>query len=239
MVSLKSIKTFFYVNGFLFGLSVFIHWFHYFPAWIRNIAIVVFIDHGTKNKKDIHPQPKSNLSYPDSLYFISTTVLQEFTESMIFVKSNSFPFLIKLFLFEIVMDLMHYTFHRLLHTYGYWIHKDHHHYQHPQLVNTFYHHPLDLIILHCIPLIVSFYIFPFSPFQTKLVLSYISFIEISGHSGKRLAPSCSFPLCIWIPKILGIELYTEDHDLHHATSNCNYAKRFALWDILFSTLKRK
>lgn len=70
----------------------------------------------------------------------------------------------------------------------------------------------------------------------NLIMIYKIFIEISGHSGKKIKAT-SFPQFMWLPKIFDIELRTEDHDLHHTLNNCNYSKRFKLWDKIFSTYK--
>lgn len=67
------------------------------------------------------------------------------------------------------------------------------------------------------------------------IVVYKNFIEISGHSGKILYPTTSFPQFMWLPKWLNIELYCEDHDNHHFINNCNYSKRFSLWDKVFNT----
>jgi sterol desaturase/sphingolipid hydroxylase (fatty acid hydroxylase superfamily) len=66
-------------------------------------------------------------------------------------------------------------------------------------------------------------------------LSYKTFIEISGHSGKKLYPNGSFSQFIWLPRFFNISLYTEDHALHHSSNYCNYSKRFSLWDKQFET----
>ena len=34
-----------------------------------------------------------------------------------------------------------------------------------------------------------------------------------------------------------MELYVEDHDLHHLKGNCNFSKRFSLWDRVFGTFE--
>ena len=70
----------------------------------------------------------------------------------------------------------------------------------------------------------------------KLIMTYKSFIEISGHSGKNPNGS-SFVQFFWLPKIFGIELHTKDHDIHHILNNCNYSKRFSFWDKIFNTYK--
>ena len=103
---------------------------------------------------------------------------------------------------------------------------------------TFYHNPLDLIITNSIPQIVTLLIFPYiSHFQFSIILTYKSLIEISGHSSKKLYPSGSFSQFIWLPRLLDISLYTEDHTLHHVLNNYNYSKRFSIWDKIFNTYK--
>jgi len=237
MISLKSAKTFVYINSFLFGLGLFLHWVNFYNAFLRNLSIVLFISYGTRNKEFISIHHKKEYIFIDYIYFILTSTSQFITERFITHSDSNSWFVVRLFCFEIVLDFFHYISHRFLHTFFKSIHKVHHHHPYPQILNTFYHHPLDLILVESIPTLIAFYFVPFSQFQTQLVLVYKDFIEISGHVGKQLSPSSSFPLCVWIPRFLGIELYTEDHDTHHSSGNCNYAKRFRLWDRLFGTLK--
>jgi sterol desaturase/sphingolipid hydroxylase (fatty acid hydroxylase superfamily) len=105
-------------------------------------------------------------------------------------------------------------------------------------MTTFYHHPLDILLTISLPTMLSLLLLPsVSSFEFVLLSVYKIFSEISGHAGKRLAPTGSFPQFIWLPKWLSIELYTEDHDLHHSMNNCNYAKRFSLWDKVFGTFR--
>jgi sterol desaturase/sphingolipid hydroxylase (fatty acid hydroxylase superfamily) len=66
-------------------------------------------------------------------------------------------------------------------------------------------------------------------------LSYKTFIEICGHSGKKSYPIGSFSQFIWLPRFFHISLYSEDHALHHSSNFCNYSKRFSLWDKQFET----
>ena len=200
----------------------------------RNIALLTVIHIGVNNKKSIS-ESKREYTFSDYLYFFSSSSLQYITEQCIITGQSNIPFPVKVFLFEIILDFFHYTFHRLFHSKKfYWIHKMHHKYTHPQILNTFYHHPIDLLFLDCIPTLIASSIIPFSSSQLKLVLVYKSFIEISGHSGKHVSGS-SFPLCIWIPRILGIELYTHDHDFHHSNGTVHFSKRFSLWDRVFGT----
>ncbi len=149
------------------------------------------------------------------------------------------------FLFEVLFDFFHYGTHRLLHQkYFYkYIHKKHHKFPHPISITTFYQDPLDLILSNSLPMIVSLSLFNQMPtfinvsyFHYNLLVVYNEFIEISSHSGKKCATS-SFLQFIWLPKLLGIELYSEDHATHHSANNCNYSKRFSLWDKVFHTYK--
>jgi len=95
-----------------------------------------------------------------------------------------------------------------------------------------------LVITNSIPTIVTLLIIPnISYLQFHFIIVYKNFIEIAGHSGKISYPTCSFPQFVWLPKLLHIELYTDDHDLHHSLNNCNYSKRFSLWDKFFGTYK--
>lgn len=144
------------------------------------------------------------------------------------------------FIYEIVFDFFHYFTHRIEHSNKYLyqnIHKTHHTFSHPTTVITYYHHPIDIIFTNVIPQILTLCIIPkISIFTFNIILTYKTFIELSGHSGK-LINSTSFVQFVWLPKLFGIELHTEDHDAHHKFNNCNYSKRFKLWDLIFHTYK--
>jgi sterol desaturase/sphingolipid hydroxylase (fatty acid hydroxylase superfamily) len=145
------------------------------------------------------------------------------------------------FMYEIIFDFFHYLSHRLLHKNRFLytnIHKIHHSYSHCNAFVSYFHHPLDLVITNSIPQMITLCIIPKISFYTmNAILIYKIFIEISGHSGKKIKSS-SFSQCYWLPKFLGIELKTEDHDIHHTLNNKNYSKRFKLWDIVFGTYKQ-
>jgi len=77
----------------------------------------------------------------------------------------------------------------------------------------------------------------FTRAQLALVLGYKTWIEVAGHLGEVSGRSTSFPACVWLPRALGIELRTRDHDLHHTHGGRhNFSKRFTLWDQVFGTL---
>jgi sterol desaturase/sphingolipid hydroxylase (fatty acid hydroxylase superfamily) len=233
-----------------------------FLAFItRNYLLLHFIKYGTHNKpainNDMTSLPKEDYPYEFHLHVASTTAVETITHILIkdyimidLVVSNTiyyevFYFVPISFCFEVVFDLFHYIGHRFLHdkrVYKY-LHKKHHRFKHPIAITTFYQDPFDLLITNSIPTMLALCIVPKIPsflpkisyLQFHMILVYKSFIEIGGHSGKISYPTTSFPQCIWLPRFLGIELSTEDHNLHHSLNNCNYAKRFSLWDKVFNT----
>jgi sterol desaturase/sphingolipid hydroxylase (fatty acid hydroxylase superfamily) len=215
------------------------------------------IDKGISHKPNIHQPQDTNVIENYYGEWHLNVWLSTFTESItmyglnqIFFNSNVEPiysnlqqdillFIPQSFCFEIVFDFFHYITHKYSHEnkYLYKItHKKHHYYAHPHKILTFYHSPLDLIITNTIPQFFSLLIIPkISKFQFFIILIHKSYIEISGHTGKQLYPCGSFAQFIWLPRILGIELHSEDHDLHHSSNACNYGKRFSLWDKVFNT----
>ena len=216
---------------------------------LRNYVILNVIEYTTKDKPNINMNnvvskiPKEEYKYEFHINVLTTTSMEAITH--VFIKNRMFDshlsryvyhdfiyFIPFSFIFEVIFDFFHYFTHRLLHhKYLYkYLHKKHHKFAHPTSIITFYQEPFDLLITNSIPTILTLLIFPYiSNRQFHFIIVYKNFIEISGHSGKISNPSCSFPQFIWLPKILSIELYTEDHDLHHSLNNCNYAKRFSLW----------
>jgi len=215
--------------------------------FMKNYLILFLIDFSLRNKKYIHDkvQPVSNLCLDSIYYIMMASIIEGITfymaSSLISFKKTHYLYdLLTLFpisfIMEIIFDFCHYWAHRISHTkhfYGY--HKIHHLHKYPTSVTTFYQHPIDLIIANVIPTIITFYLIRVSMFQASLISIYKTFIEISGHTGKLLYPISSFPQFMWLPKLLGMELYGEDHDVHHTHYKYNFAKRFSLWDKVFGT----
>lgn len=221
----------------------------------RNYLLLNFVEHGTKNKPNINNNilfdPKEE--YPNEFHVSVMTASLVESVTHVFVKtqiininlSSNIYYELLVFVplsfgFEIVFDFFHYFAHRLLHNkYLYkYFHKKHHKFNYPTAIITFYQDPVDLLITNSIPTVLSLRIFPsISYFQFNFIAIYKNFIEICGHSGKLSYPTPSFPQFIWLPKILRFELYTENHGLHHSLNNCNYSKRFSLWDKVFNTYK--
>ena len=225
--------------------------------FLRNVLFIEIINYNLKNKESIHPSFTKKEDYIEDykhefiLNVLSSTTVETLTymfikntlfqpQNHIFISINDLVYFIpKSFLFELIFDFFHYWTHRILHSNKFLyvhIHKKHHKFNYPMPILTFYHHPLDLIITNSIPQILTLCIFPSnSLFQFNLILSYKSFIEINGHSSKKIYPCGSFSQFIWLPRWLNISLYSEDHTHHHSSNFCNYSKRFSLWDKQFNT----
>jgi sterol desaturase/sphingolipid hydroxylase (fatty acid hydroxylase superfamily) len=230
---------------------------------LRNYILIDTIEYSTRNNENIDAEmrlikPKESFSHEFDLFLLSSTFIEYIThlyiketfydnQTTILCQQSFFhdlqSFILISFYFEIIFDLFHYLSHLLLHknTYLYKnIHKIHHKFKYPSSITTFYQHPVDIILSNLIPIIITMYIIPVKPtyFQYIMISTYKIFSEISGHLGKH-TKSISFSQFIWLPKLLNIELKIEDHDLHHSNNNCNYGKRFSLYDKIFGTYKIK
>jgi sterol desaturase/sphingolipid hydroxylase (fatty acid hydroxylase superfamily) len=227
----------------------------FFVLTTRNYFLLYFIESDIQKKEnisnDIVDIPKEEYIYEFHYHLLTTTFIESLTH--LFIKIYMIQYIVKniyyelltfipiSFCFEIIFDFFHYCAHRLLHSNAFLyknIHKKHHKFKHPISIITFYQEPLDLLFTNSIPTILSvLFLYNISYLQFHYILVYKMFIEISGHLGKKMYPASSFSQFIWLPRILNIELYTEDHDLHHSLNNCNYSKRFSVFDKLFGTYK--
>ena len=267
MISKKSAKNYIYYNGLLLFLSIlqyntvqitddflFDICKIYFVFLFRNYLLMFIINHSIKDKKRIC-EDKLIENYPNEFNFnvVRSTFIEMATYySIVKYMSDSFYIQIRVanaiyfipftFYYECVFDFFHYWSHRYTHTNKYLyrkIHKHHHTYNHPIPIITFYQDPLDLIITNTIPTVFTLLLCPqMSLFEFNVIQMYKSYIEICGHCGRELFPTSSFCQFIWLPRYFGMELYAEDHDIHHSHNNCNYSKRFALWDKVFGTYRR-
>jgi len=216
---------------------------------MKTITILLITKYLQRNKEYITKR-KETYTTTNYLLFITSMFVETTTHYFIttFYNFNSSNFILDFitfipisFVFEILYDFMHYWIHRLIHTnktlYQY-LHKIHHYKNTPTYLDTYYQHPIDLILSNSIPLIVSILLLNrLTYLQFCLITVYKTAVEIAGHTGKKTYPTSSYPQFPWLPKYLQIELYTEDHDLHHRHLNCNYAKRFSFWDKMFGTYK--
>ena len=212
----------------------------------RNLVMTKFLEYSIRDKAPI----KENYVYPDGEflgYIVQASVI-EAAATLLVIPGNpeanilyvTLAFIPMSFIFEVLFDFFHYWAHRTLHIYANVLpwHKTHHTHIHLKPVIAFYQGWMDIILTNVIPFMLTERlvqsIYPLSSLELSLLLTYKIFIEISGHLGHKGYPS-SFPQCIWIPRALGIELYCEDHDIHHTNTKYNFAKRFTLWDKVFKT----
>jgi sterol desaturase/sphingolipid hydroxylase (fatty acid hydroxylase superfamily) len=257
MPSFKSLKIYLGLNGFLCLLSIMQYFIlgigllHSFIAMLlimlfRNYVLINII--GLGQKKPIKEETKNFNALKYHLHVLSCSLIEAGTMSFAIDSFNIqgsnilydlVTFIPTSFIFELTLDFFHYWFHRLLHIKQfYFIHRTHHTEMNPRPIINFYQHPIETIIVSMLPTLLALCITPTqSLFQLILLLTYKMYIEVAGHAGIVSKPSCSFTQFVFLPKLLAIELYTEDHHLHHALNKYNYSKRFTLWDKLFGTYK--
>jgi sterol desaturase/sphingolipid hydroxylase (fatty acid hydroxylase superfamily) len=225
----------------------------YLTFVFRNYFIIFFITKSSAHKEKINtklPPPKEEYKGEFHVNLLTATFIETITfhlgKLLVNSSTNVFWDLVYFipvsFIFEVIFDFFHYWTHYIAHRYKTlytFIHKKHHKFPNPIAITTFYQEPIDLFLTNSFPTLMSLFLttfmFNISPFSLALFLTYKNFIEICGHTGYVSYPTPSFPQFIWLPKLLGIELYTESHDYHHSLNNCNYSKRFALWDRVFGT----
>lgn len=166
----------------------------------------------TKHKKVISDKPKKQEEYKFQFHFhlIQATLIESISLKFIKINNNInlyeiIYFIPHSFLFEIIFDFFHYITHRLLHTNKklFFIHKLHHKYVNPEIINTFSHSPLDLIITNSIPSIITFKIIPEVSIVTfHMTLVAKTYTELCGHIGRYSFPTTSFFQFIWLVKLL-------------------------------------
>lgn len=139
------------------------------------------------------------------------------------------------FLYEVVFDLFHYISHRCMHSSSFYkFHAVHHSTILLDPWKALYQSPVDLLLTNLAPLVLTSLLIPVSPQFLCVFMWYKSLVEMGGHSGK-LTRASSFPQCIWLPRVLRIELKAQDHELHHIYPHKHFSKRFSLWDKVFGT----
>lgn len=261
MISYSSFKNFILLNFFFILISLIQYKLLTTYTDILNIYLI-FVGRDIlltftlyiiqKNIKYIDNYDRQNLikiDYKLIFLFLLNVFIETFTHLLI---KNNYNFLSEYilrdlilfipisFIYEILFDFFHYWSHRILHNvpmlYKY-IHKIHHTHKLPTLITTYFHHPFDLLLTNSIPQILTLLLIPkLSFYMINIIIVHKVFLELSGHSGKQVNSS-SFIQFIWLPRLFNIELYTNNHDDHHKYSNCNYAKRFSLWDKIFDTFR--
>lgn len=221
----------------------------------RNSFLYALLEYNTRSYEMINlgmRNGKSNENQSEILPFFQISLMDAIFLYFLFYQNDISPhytrdavfFIPKSFVFEIIFDLFHYIAHRIEHKVPFLyhhFHKYHHTHTHPTFITTYHHHIGDLILSNVIPFYLSYYlcsrVFDISPYMISMLYISKIYIELCGHSGKDIRKVGSFVQCIWIPQLLGISLYTIDHDNHHRWNHFNYGKRFSLWDRVFGTYK--
>ena len=156
---------------------------------------------------------------------------------------------LKAFTWEVVFDLAHYWMHRLSHanTALYRLsHRVHHRgYQPnksraPTPLATFQQGAIDLVLSNAIPAALALVAVDrtlgcMSPLAIEPLFAQKVFVEVAGHNGLSETTWTAFPLCVWLPRALGIAIRSRDHHAHHVHPSCNFGKRTMLWDKVFGT----
>lgn len=246
-----SYTKFFFINLFASCLGIIYYYIYMTQSILICYAFCVFeyiMLTGT-----LHYNIKDNLSLSDrqynpNIYDILNILKLCFLEIISIIlcfkyKSNNIfyeiiTFIPKTFIFELCFDFFHYWIHRMSHNkYLYINHKIHHiHTSNISIFSTFQHHFIDYILSNVFPMYISSCICPLYEYQFFIFLVFKLIVEMTGHAGK-IINSGSFIQCVWIPQLLGIELYASDHYIHHTKFKYNYAKRFKIWDQTFGTYK--
>ena len=148
-------------------------------------------------------------------------------------------FIPKTFVFELAFDFCFYWQHYLLHHVPVLyknIHKVHH--QHSTNISTASVYVLHVgdLVLSTASILVAASVVPLYEYQYFTWAVYRILGEQAGHVAVYNSDSC-FSQCIWLPRLLDIDRNNADHFQHHALNNCNYSKRFSMWDRVFGTFK--
>lgn len=260
LVSLRALRAYVIINSVLILLASFQYSLYLYTTspmivfsgfLLRNVLLCSFVELLVEHKpllSSLIPLEQSNNK--KVLELVQASILEHITYLCIHyvfqIKNtklllHDIYFFIPLsFVYEVIFDFFHYWTHRICHLHP-WLyrhtHKVHHEYNIVLPHTTYHQHFLDIILTNSIPFLLTFLICPFkiSLWQLKMILVYKEFVEISGHCGRALYPASSFPQFIWLPRMLHISLFAEDHHIHHTKRNINFGKRFSLWDKIFNT----
>lgn len=147
-------------------------------------------------------------------------------------------------IYAIILDFWFYWYHRLMHsTDSLWrFHRTHHLTKHPTaLLSSYSDHEQEFCDMVAIPCLaygtMKLMGFPMGFYEWWVIMEYIVFTELIGHTGLRLEITTLSPLTFLL-KMFDVELAVEDHDLHHRKGwkkSYNYGKQTRIWDRIFGT----
>lgn len=256
MVSFKSIQLCFAVNTIVLGFALshyaFLDYINYnltitiLSIYLKDYMTVESLNGLVKSRPYIFYNDIPRLQSFHFQDFVSTYGVEalSFVGALAMAPHTTSPaleyllFIPRSFVFELLFDFFHYWTHRFGHSHPIIynnIHKLHHNSQLINAYNTFHHSLADIILTNGIPILLAMYLFPLPRFSLILFFWFKTIVEVSGHTGKDT--TSSFLQCIYLPRWLGIELYSRDHGLHHYNPRVNFSKRFSIWDKVFGTFK--
>jgi sterol desaturase/sphingolipid hydroxylase (fatty acid hydroxylase superfamily) len=160
------------------------------------------------------------------------------------IQMDWFMLPVEISLYGIVLDFWFYWYHRCMHDNDclWQFHRKHHLTKHPNALLTLYADGVqESIDILGIPLMTWLSLralgLPMGFYEWWICHQYITFAELTGHSGLRVH-ACTPSPATFILKYFNAELVIEDHDLHHRTGwkkSHNYGKQTRLWDRIFGT----
>ena len=149
--------------------------------------------------------------------------------------------LVAFYMYFLFQDFYFYIAHRLMHhpaIYKY-THKLHHEYKHPNICCSYYENPIEHIIVWTTPYIILPHIIPIHQYAFWTFVFATTAFSILGHNGKNYQEYIWYAGYIWTPATLNNYhqvCHAYHHDLHHVTTQYNYALYFTYWDRVFNTL---
>lgn len=173
------------------------------------------------------------------LYLLNVLLVLGLTASGLYFIGDQFDtsiptvwvFLAQLIFIFLIDDAWFYFAHRWMHQ-NTWalknIHSIHHRATTPFPLEYLYVHPLEWM-LGMVGLVIGigliFIVMPANIYVFWTVAFLRNLHELQIHSDLKI------PVLSWFPLISG----TENHDLHHAKLNGNYASTFSIWDKIMKT----
>jgi sterol desaturase/sphingolipid hydroxylase (fatty acid hydroxylase superfamily) len=148
----------------------------------------------------------------------------------------------RLLAFEVLFDAFFYVAHRAVHSNAALyaaVHKQHHVHKHDsRLTSALQMTAADVALTHTLPVLGALLLVPIAPgLELSIVKAYLLFQEAYGHAGCAHRGR-NFGPAPWVVQAMGVELRSEDHQLHHIRAGVNFSKRFSLFDRLGGTYER-
>lgn len=238
----------------MFGLDEFFAWWFscltMFLGYLLMAGLGYLVFYVLNSKKYFHikiqkKSPFSKIIKLEIFYSILTLIIYSVSSWLIFyfyntgdtkiyidINQHGYLYLVFSILFMIIVhDTYFYWTHRLIHLPKIFkiAHKVHHISHNPTPWSAFSFHPIEAIIsIGYIPIFI--FLMPSHPFALFAFLSFMTFINITGHLGYEIF-SIMFMRSV-VGKWLNASTF---HNLHHRHSKYNFGLYFTFWDRLMGT----